>query len=104
LKLQSKKHLLLQRALEEGYDIPRQFLLSEPQRIDKFDSVKNPKLVSSVQKSMIELVKLINRHILSFRCFELTKLVAEFKVDFNEPEFVTLIQVVSHETRAASET
>jgi hypothetical protein len=40
---------------------------------------------------MLELVKLLNKFILRYKALELAKLVAEFKVDFEKPDFVTLL-------------
>ena len=44
---------------------------------------------------MLELVKLLNSFILGYKGLELTKLVAEFKVDFDHPDFVVLLQIIS---------
>jgi hypothetical protein len=49
---------------------------------------------------MLELVKLFNKFILKCQNLELTKLVAEFKIDFDKPDFVTLLQVISSETKS----
>jgi hypothetical protein len=46
-----------------------------------------------------ELVKLLNKFVLEFVGLELTKVVAEFKTDYEKPNSVTLIQVVKHETK-----
>jgi hypothetical protein len=50
---------------------------------------------------MLELVRILNRFVLGFKGLELTKLVAEFKIDFDHPDFVVLLQIVSDETKSA---
>jgi hypothetical protein len=49
---------------------------------------------------MLELVKLLNKFTLKCKHLELTKLVAEFKIDFEKPDFVTLLQVIGFETKS----
>jgi hypothetical protein len=48
---------------------------------------------------MLELVKLLNKFVLRYKNLELTKLVAEFKVDFDKPNSVILLQVISYESK-----
>jgi hypothetical protein len=48
---------------------------------------------------MLELVRLLNKFVLKFKTLELTKLVAEFKLDFDRPDSVILLQVISYESK-----
>ena len=54
--------------------------------------------MSSIQRSMLELVKIINKHVLRYKQLEVSKMVAEFVPDFDKPSHVSLIQIHDYET------